>query len=103
MTKRKILYGYHIQQGKLIPLEREAVVVRRIATLYMDGLSYQKIADTLNTDSIPFSEDASLLDNALDFADKVCYTEEKNTSMECAANDKNSIRMPRQYLQEPDG
>ena len=34
------------------------------------------------------------LDNALDFADEVCYTEEKNLSMECAANDKNSIRMP---------
>ena len=60
MTKRKILYGYHIQQGKLIPLEREAVVVRRIATLYMDGLSYQKIADTLNADGIPFSEEAPL-------------------------------------------
>ena len=41
------------------------------------------------------------LDNALDFADKVCYTEEKNTSMECAANDKNSIRMPRQYTSCP--
>lgn len=38
MTKRKILYGYHIQQGKLTTLEREAVVVRRIATLYIsDG------------------------------------------------------------------
>ena len=43
------------------------------------------------------------LDNALDFADKVCYTAEKNTSMECAADEKNPIRMPRQYLQEPDG
>ena len=60
MTKRKILYGYHIQQGKLVPLEREAVVVKRISTLYMGGLSYQKIADTLNTGSIPFSEDAPL-------------------------------------------
>lgn len=60
MTKRKILYGYHIQQGKLTPLEREAVVVRRIATLYMDGLSYQKIADTLNADGIPFSQEAPL-------------------------------------------
>lgn len=60
MTKRKILYGYHIQQGKLTPLEREAVVVRRIATLYTGGLSYQKIADTLNADGVPFSEDAPL-------------------------------------------
>lgn len=36
------------------------------------------------------------LDNALDFADKVCYTMEKNTSMECAADDKNPICVPRQ-------
>lgn len=36
------------------------------------------------------------LDNALDFADEVCYTGEKNTSMECTADDKNSICMPRQ-------
>lgn len=60
MTKRKILYGYHIQQGKLTPLEREAVVVRRIATLYMDGSSYQKISDMLNADGIPFSEEAPI-------------------------------------------
>ena len=43
------------------------------------------------------------LDNDLDFADEVCYTEEKNTSMECAADDKNSVRVPREHLQEPDG
>ena len=43
------------------------------------------------------------LDNALDFADKVCYTEKKDLGMECAADDKNSIRVPRQYLQESDG
>ena len=43
------------------------------------------------------------LDNALDFAGKVCYTEEKNTSMECGADDENPVRVLRQYLQEPDG
>ena len=43
------------------------------------------------------------LEIVLDFADKVCYTEEKNLSMECAADDKNPVRMPRQYLQKPDG
>ena len=43
------------------------------------------------------------LEIVLDFVDEVCYTEEKNLSMECAADDKNPVRMPRQYLQEPDG
>ena len=43
------------------------------------------------------------LDNALDFADKVCYTEEKNTSMERATDDKNPVCVPWEYLQEPDG
>ena len=35
-------------------------MTKRIVTLYMDGLSYQKIADTLNADDIPFSEEAPL-------------------------------------------
>ena len=39
------------------------------------------------------------LEIALDFADEICYTEEQNTSMECAADDKNSIRLPWQYLE----
>ena len=43
------------------------------------------------------------LEIALDFVDEVCYTEEKNNSMECAADDKNPLCVPRQYLQEPDG
>ncbi|MDE6455248.1 MAG: recombinase family protein [Dysosmobacter sp.] len=60
MTKRKILYGYHIQRGELTVQPQEAVVVRRIATLYKNGLSYQKISDTLNADGIPFSQEAPL-------------------------------------------
>lgn len=42
------------------------------------------------------------LEIALDFMDEICYTEEQNASMKCAADDKNSIRVPRQYLQKPD-
>ena len=60
MTKRKILYGYRIERGELTIQEREAIVVKQIATLYMDGLSYQKISDTLNNDSIPFSAENPL-------------------------------------------
>jgi len=60
MTNRKILYGYRIQYGELAVLPQEAEVVRRIATLYLNGLSYQKISDILNHDAIPFSEEAPL-------------------------------------------
>lgn len=60
MSNRKILYGYQIQQGELTIVPQEAEVVERIATLYLNGLSYQKISDTLNCDGIPFSEENNL-------------------------------------------
>lgn len=60
MTNRKILYGYQIQRGELAVQPQEAIVAKRIVTLYLVGLSYQKIADTLNADGIPFSEEAPL-------------------------------------------
>lgn len=58
MKNRKILFGYQIQRGELATIPQEADVVHRITTLYLDGLSYQKISDTLNGDGIPFSEEA---------------------------------------------
>lgn len=60
MSNRKILYGYQIQRGDLVTVPQEAETVRRITTLYLDGLSYQKISDTLNSDGIPFSGEAPL-------------------------------------------
>lgn len=60
MSNRKILYGYQIQRGELATVPQEAAVVERIVTLYMDGLSYQKISDILNGKGIPFSEGAPL-------------------------------------------
>lgn len=60
MSNRKILYGYQIQQGELVTVSQETAVVERIVTLYIDGLSYQKISDTLNGDGIPFSEETPL-------------------------------------------
>lgn len=60
MKNRKILYGYQIQRGDLVTVPQEADMVQRITTLYLDGLSYQKISDTLNCDGIPFSEEAPL-------------------------------------------
>nr|WP_243141645.1 recombinase family protein [Flavonifractor plautii] len=40
----------------------EAAVVNRIAGLYLDGLSYQKLADLLNQKNIPFSQEAPAWD-----------------------------------------
>lgn len=60
MSNRKILYGYQIQYGELAVIQQEAEVVRWIATLYLSGLSYQKIGDTLNHDAVPFSAEAPL-------------------------------------------
>lgn len=60
MSIRKILYGYQIQRGELVTVPQEADTVRRIATLYLNGLSYQKISDTLNGDGIPFSTENPL-------------------------------------------
>lgn len=60
MINRKILYGYQIQNGELTICAPEAAVVGRITTLYLAGASYQKIADTLNAEHIPFSTDVPL-------------------------------------------
>ena len=54
MSYRKILYGYQIQNGELTLVPEEAAVVNRIAGLYLDGPSYQKLADLLNQKNIPF-------------------------------------------------
>lgn len=60
MTNRKILYGYQILKGEIVVQEQEAVIVKRIATLYSEGLSYQRIADALNDGDIPFSPEVPL-------------------------------------------
>lgn len=60
MINRKILYGYQIDQGQLKRNEGEASTVCRIFTLYLSGGSYQRIADTLNQEAIPFSAEAPL-------------------------------------------
>lgn len=57
MTNRKLLYGYKIQAGDLSVVMEEAVIVSRVFTLYMAGLSYQKISDTLNGEHIPYSQE----------------------------------------------
>lgn len=58
MINRKILYGYQIQNGEITVVEDETLVVRRVFSLYLDGLSYQRISDTLNGEEIPFCREA---------------------------------------------
>lgn len=60
MTNRKNLYGYRIENGELAIVPQEAQMVKRIATLYTAGASYQAIADSLNKSGTPFSPEAPL-------------------------------------------
>ena len=58
MHKRKILYGYLIQNGEVTAEPKEAIMVKRIFVDYLEGLSYQSIAEMLNEDKIPYSSEA---------------------------------------------
>lgn len=60
MTNRKNLYGYHIENGELAIVPQEAQTVKRIASLYIAGASYQAVADSLNKAGIPFSPEAPM-------------------------------------------
>ena len=60
MTNRKNLYGYHIENGELAIVPQEAQTVKRIATMYIAGVSYQAVADSLNKDGTPFSLEAPM-------------------------------------------
>lgn len=58
MSNRKMLYGYQIRDGEIAVVEEEAILVQRVFTLYAGGLSYQKISDLLNTEKVPYSQEA---------------------------------------------
>lgn len=60
MTNRKILYGYQIIHGDLVIQEEERLTVQNIFTTYLAGLSYQALADRMNADNIPFSQESPL-------------------------------------------
>lgn len=60
MKNRKLLYGYYIEQGEFHLHPEEASVVQRVMDLYLEGLSYLKISDILNSEDIPFSQDAPI-------------------------------------------
>lgn len=56
MKKRTVLYGYQIQHGDFVVIPAEQVIVERIFEDYHGGESYQKIADQLNAEKIPFHQ-----------------------------------------------
>lgn len=55
MNHRKMLYGYQFEKGELVVCQRESGIVKRVFTLYLSGFSYQRIADMLNSEHVPFS------------------------------------------------
>lgn len=54
---RKILYGYQIQDGRLVIQPQEAAVVKQIFSIYLKGTYQWKIADILNADGVPYSQE----------------------------------------------
>lgn len=55
MYNRRILYGYLIRNGELTVKADEAITVKRVFNDYLEGLSYQTIAEMLNEEKIPYS------------------------------------------------
>ncbi len=49
----KCAYGFDMKDGKLIINEKEAEVVKRIFTLYVNGMGKQAIATRLNNEKVP--------------------------------------------------
>lgn len=59
MAKRKMLYGYLIQNGELTVKDDEAATVKRVFANYLEGLSYQALAEMLNEEKIPYSSEVA--------------------------------------------
>jgi len=55
---RKILYGYQTQDGELSAHPQEAEGVKRTFSLYLSGMTQQQIADALNAEGFPYSEES---------------------------------------------
>ena len=51
------MYGYQIQDGKLVLQPQEAEVVKRIFSIYLEGTYQWKIADILNDDGVLYSQE----------------------------------------------
>lgn len=54
--KRTIGYGYCIENGVLSIEQKEAEIVKQIFIMYLQDMSYQKIAEILNQENIVFRD-----------------------------------------------
>lgn len=55
MANRMLPFGYCVQKGQIHVAEPEANVVRIIFRRYIEGLSYDKLAEELNGQDIPYA------------------------------------------------
>lgn len=53
---RFIPYGYTMRNGKMVVEKKEAEVIRRIFSAYIDGASLKEIADELTAQQVPYTE-----------------------------------------------
>lgn len=56
MKVRTIPYGYKVENGKTVPDEGEARIVKRIFTAYINGEGLMRIADALTEEKVPVWE-----------------------------------------------
>ena len=50
-------FGYRVENGKLVPVEKEKAIIRENVAMRSEGASYERIADTLNDRCIPSPRD----------------------------------------------
>lgn len=53
-SKRKMVFGYHMELGDIVPSPNEAETVRYIYTRYLAGASFQCLANELNQKALPY-------------------------------------------------
>ena len=54
MANRMITYGYGMQDGELVVINVEAIIVKRIFKDYIDGKLLAEIADELTRESVEY-------------------------------------------------
>ena len=53
-SKRKMVFGYRMELGDIVPSPNEAETVRYIYTRYLAGVSFQCLANELNQKALPY-------------------------------------------------
>ena len=54
MANRMITYGYGMQDGELVIINAEAIIVKRVFKDYIDGKLLAEIADELTRESVEY-------------------------------------------------